>query len=483
MARKTAFRFTVVRDPTIEAVLTRHAGARRFAYNQCLGMVKDALKARSSDESTKVPWTGFDLINAFNSWKTSEKAGRVFAVDSSGSARVVRVGLAWRQEVCAGVFKEAAVDLGRALGAFSASRRGTRAGRRVGFPRFQSKAGSRQRFRIRNKISRKGVPTVRVGVDRARCITLPIIGPVAVEEDTRRLRRLLRTGPDGVGRARIWSVTVSRHRGRWGLTVTLDAPEFHPGMRHRTDEGAFVGLDLGLSAFVVGARADGTELARVPSPAPLRADLVRVRRASRSVSRAKLGSRRRRKAVAHLGLVHARVADKRHDFHHRVSSQLVKTHDRLVMEDLVVANMVRNRPLARAISDAGWADFTAMLAYKADWYGTELVKAPRFFASSRICSACGQMKSELSLSERTYRCDSCGMVLDRDTNAAANLAAWAEAEVSSVAQVPDLQAGGRVNNVRGGSSAGHRLGGGGTGPENPASAGQKRGTGLIPVSG
>ena len=109
--------------------------------------------------------------------------------------------------------------------------------------------------------------------------------------------------------------------------------------------------------------------------------------------------------------------------------------------------------------------------------------APRFWASSKRCSGCGRIKQALLLGERTYVCGGCGLVVDRDTNAAANLAAWAEAEYSSVAQAPDLQVGGRVNNARGGSSAGQHFGGGGTGPETPVWSGQKRGTALFPASG
>jgi putative transposase len=137
MSRHSSFRFCL--DPTVEqcAALARHGGASRFAFNQCLGMVKTALTQRKTDPGLNVPWTGFDLINAFNAWKKTEDAGRVFTVGTDGVAEVVVTGLRWRREVCQQVFEEAAVDLGKGLKSWSDSRSGKRAGKPVGFPRFK----------------------------------------------------------------------------------------------------------------------------------------------------------------------------------------------------------------------------------------------------------------------------------------------------------------------------------------------------------
>jgi putative transposase len=164
---------------------------------------------------------------------------------------------------------------------------------------------------------------------------------------------------------------------------------------------------------------------------------------------------------------HAQVADRRRDFLHRTSTRLVKTHDGLCVEDLAIQNLVRNRHLARAISDAGWGEFARLVAYKASWYHCELVVAPRFFASTKTCSGCGRFKESMALSERQFRWAGCGLVIDRDTNAAANLAIWGEAEFVSATQVPDPQARGRVTNARGGRSADRHDGDGGTAPGNP----------------
>jgi putative transposase len=151
MSRHTSFKFCL--DPTVEQheVLARHAGAARFAFNQCLGMVKMALTQRKTHPDVDVPWSGFDLINAFNGWKKTEDAGRVFTVGTAGVAATVVTGLPWRTEVCQQVFEEAAVDCGRALAAWSDSRSGKRKGKRVGFPRFKRKTGVVPSFRLRNK--------------------------------------------------------------------------------------------------------------------------------------------------------------------------------------------------------------------------------------------------------------------------------------------------------------------------------------------
>jgi putative transposase len=174
MSRHTTFKFCL--DPTVEQheLLARHAGASRFAFNECLGMVKTALTQRKTDPDTNVPWTGFDLINAFNAWKKTENAGRVFIVGTDGVAEAVVTGLAWRSEVCQQVFEEAAVDLGKGLKSWSDSRSGMRKGKKVGFPRFKKKTVAAPSFRLRNKHPKGRLPAIRVGDNnrpaRSRCL-------------------------------------------------------------------------------------------------------------------------------------------------------------------------------------------------------------------------------------------------------------------------------------------------------------------------
>jgi putative transposase len=139
-------------------MLVRHAGASRFAYNQCLQLVADALAARRTDSQARVPWSGFDLINAFNAWKRSEAAGHILVVGSDGVITKQATGLAWRHEVSAQVLEEAAVDLGRALAAYHQARNGNRKGQTVGFPRRKRKGRCRDSFRLRNSSASPVLP-------------------------------------------------------------------------------------------------------------------------------------------------------------------------------------------------------------------------------------------------------------------------------------------------------------------------------------
>ena len=253
VARITTFRFTALPDAESAAAFRRHMGARRFAYNECRRAVVAALAAKRIDPETEVPWTGYSLINRFNAWKKTEAAGRRFAVDSRGSAELVDVGLLWRGEVCAQVFEEAAVDLGRALAAFSASKKGERKGPRVGFPRVKKKGRAPGTFRLRNRISATGKSSIRLGEAGARSVSLPFVGTVALREDTRPLRRLLRPNARGSPRARICAASVREHRGRFVITISVVAPDLHPELRHGpgSSPDGFVGIDRGLRSYVV----------------------------------------------------------------------------------------------------------------------------------------------------------------------------------------------------------------------------------------
>jgi putative transposase len=474
--RYTTFRFALAPTPAQAALLARHAGASRFAYNQCLRLVTDVLAAKRMGLEVRVPWSGFDLINAFNAWKKTEDAGRVFVIAPDGTITKHVTGLGWRHEVAAQVLEEAAVDLSRALATYTRTKNGERKGR-AGFPRRKRKGRCRDSFRLRNQTDRRtGRTSIRVGGTHARSVTLPRIGAIRVHDDTRRLRRLLRSvahlDPDTgqqvlTPRAKILFATVRRHGDRWYVSLNIEAPDLHPQRRHQPrrdqDHGGWIGLDRGLAVFVVAATANGTEVGRFQAPKPLTRRLRRLRRRCRALSRTQPRSRNRVRAARRLSRQHARIANARRSFLHEVSSQLVKTHDRLCLEDLAVANLIRNRHLAQAIGDAAWADFARQLVYKQAWRGGQVMLCDRWFPSTRTCSRCGLVKQRMRLTERILRCDGCGLVIDRDRNAATNLAAWAEAASLAAVQAPDRQAGGRVINAPGGEGAGHRHGDGATG--------------------
>jgi putative transposase len=358
-----------------------------------------------------VPWSGFDLINAFNAWKRSPDAG----VAEDGQA-----GLAWRDAVCQQVLEEAAVDLGRALEAVSAWRKGERRGKKPSMPRFKKKSTARRSFRLRNKTAKSGSSSIRVGDGSARSVRLPKLGTFAVRDCTRKLRRMLKQG-----RAKILFATVSQKLGgHWRVTLNVEAAPLHPKQRHNPNTAQrAVGIDRGLSTFAVVADEAGLELERIESPRPLREALPSLRCKSRAVSRKQKGSRNRWRARLRLSRAHQRIANIRRDFVHRASSRLAKTHGHLVLETLCISGLIRSR-LARAIADSAWSLFGVLLTYKASWYGGRLTLAERFYPSTRRCSACGITRAELPLGERTFRCSSCGHEADRDTNAAACLAQY-----------------------------------------------------------
>lgn len=424
MSRHTTFKFRLDPSAGQEEMLARHAGAARFAFNQCLRLVKVGLNRRQIESGVDVPWTGFDLINLFNAWKKSESAGRLFVVDGDGKAQIVATGLPWRDQVCQQVFEEAAVDLGKGLKAWSDARSGRRGADRVGFPRFKRKAAAAPSFRLRSRQAKGRRPTIRVGDDsRPRSVTLPWIGLIKVHDDTRRLRRMI-----GNGRARILFATVSLHGGKWWVSLNVEASDLHPARRHLVrdlaDANGWVGIDRGLVAFAVAATADGREVARITAaPKSLAAAMPQLRRRSKALSRKQNGSRNRQEAATKLARYHERVANIRRHFLHQVSNELVKTHDRLVIEDLNVKGMLRNHRMAQAISDAAWAEFARQLRYKQAWRRGALLIADRWHPSSRLCATCGAIRENLTLADRLFTC-SCGHSMDRDCNAAINLARW-----------------------------------------------------------
>jgi putative transposase len=211
------------------------------------------------------------------------------------------------------------------------------------------------------------------------------------------------------------TVTVSKDPcGRWYISFAVDVPD--PERAAAT--GALVGVDLGITSFAV--TSDGGKIANPHQLARRERNLARYQR---RLARCRKGSANRQKARAKVARAHRKVRASRADYLHRVSTRLVRDHDVIVIEDLNVAGMMRNRSLAKAISDCGWGTFRSMLEYKCERYGRRLIVIDRWFPSSKTCSACGHLLAELSLSTRTWRCPSCGTRHDRDVNAAKNILA------------------------------------------------------------
>jgi putative transposase len=268
--------------------------------------------------------------------------------------------------------------LARALKNWSDARTGRRKGRPVGFPRFKKKWGSRDACRF----------------------------------TTGQIKVLLEQGS-----ARILAATISRTADRWFVSFTVEVQRHLPIDTRRT----VVGVDVGVRQLAV--LSDGTMIA---NPRALEDALRKLRRLNRQLARREPGSERRKKTHRRLARVHARTANIRRDALHKLTSSLATEYGTVVVERLNVGGMIRNRRLARAITDTGLAEIRRQLTYKTTWYGSRLVVADRFYPSSRTCSACGWVKAKLTLAEHTFICETCGVVLDRDLNAARNLAKLAQ---------------------------------------------------------
>ena len=373
-----AYRFALDPTPAQGRALRSHAGAARFAWNW--GLVK--CNERYAAEGKW--YSGIDLHKLWNAEKKADPA------------------LAWWSENSKCAYQEAFRDLDRALRDFDASRKGTRKGPRLGYPRFKKRGKCRDSFRFSEKARCSGAS-----------VTLPRLGTIRTHESTRKLTRRLEAGT-----ARILSATVSRTAQRWFVSFTAEVERAVPGSHARP--GSAVGVDLGIKTLLTGAD-DAGRIIVIDGPKALRSSLRKLRRASRAHSRKARGSASRRKHAAALARIHARIANVRADALHKATTVLAMRYETVVIEDLNVAGMVRNRHLARAVSDQGFGETRRLLAYKTTWNGGHLILADRWFPSSKTCSACGTVKAKLTLAERTYTCESCGHSGDRDVNAARNL--------------------------------------------------------------
>jgi putative transposase len=231
-----------------------------------------------------------------------------------------------------------------------------------------------------------------------------------------------------LGRFHVYSATLSQRGGRWVVSLTGVATEFHQAQRSRVGRHSTpVGVDRGITSLAVCADADGHFFRAFEGVRELRIAEQRLIAAQKAPARTTPGSKGRLKARARLNKRHRKVALTRRHLVHQASTQLVRTCTTLVLEDLNVAGMARNRRLAKSISDAAMGELRRQIEYKAKWYGVEVILANQYFASSKTCSGCGEVKSRLDLSAKVYVCAVCDLSVDRDLNAAINLARWTPA--------------------------------------------------------
>ncbi len=374
----------------------QHAGCARFAYNWGLARKKAAMAARKAATdpmSVKIP-TAMDLHKALNTLKQTE--------------------CPWMYESSKCAPQEALRDLDTAFSNFFA--------RRARYPQFKKKSKGVGSFTLTGAI--------HVG---PAWIQLPVMGQVRVFEhgylpqDTdlatpdhktrkkRKKKQRVTTEP-----VRYLSATVSERAGHWFVSVQVK--EIVPDPIPATGEP--VGVDLGVKTLVVCS--DGRE---IPNPKALRANLTKLKRTQRHHSKRKKGSKNRKKSKRELARVHYRIGCLREDALHqataRITAKAKPASERpaaIILEDLNVPGMLKNHTLAQAIADVGMGELRRQMVYKSHWYGNALYLAHPFFPSTQLCSQCHRLPSErFDLSIRTYQCEHCGLVLDRDLNAALNL--------------------------------------------------------------
>src|SRR5260221_9443593 len=360
----------------------KHAGAARWAYNWGLARKQDAYRKTGNSPSA------IDLHRELNALKQTE--------------------VPWMYKVSKCAPQEALRNLDRAFAHFfrraQLKQRGKLHGK-LGYPRRKSKKRGLGSFRLTGAI-----------VVFPHAVRLPRLGRLRLKE-----RSYLPAD------AKILSATVTEQAGHWYVSVLVEQEHVVPA-----NCGPAVGVDLGIKRLAT--LSDGAE---EPNPRHLKQRLRKIKRCQRTVSRRRKGSYNRRKAVRRLANLHRTVASQRANTVHHLTSRLAKTKPVVVIEDLNVSGMLKNHHLAQAIGDVGLGAFRRQLTYKAAWYGCRVVVADGWEPSSKTCSGCGWVDGDLTLAERTVRCENparpdCGLVLDRDLNAAINRAKLADRSSDSL---------------------------------------------------
>ncbi|GGK79607.1 RNA-guided endonuclease InsQ/TnpB family protein [Streptomyces flaveus] len=362
--------FRLYPTPGQRVALARAFGCARVVFN-------DAVRAREDARAAGRPFPSAAELSRTLITQARQTAER-----------------AWLGEVSAVVLQQSLRDAEAAYRNFFASLKGQRKGPRLGAPKFKSRKDARQSIRFTANARWSITPTGR--------LNLPKIGEVRVTWS-----RTLPVVPS--------SVTVIKDAaGRYFASFVIDTDPA-VDLQRMPDAEAGIGIDLGLTHFAV--LSDGT---KIDSPRFLRRAEKKLKKAQRELSRRQKGSKNREKARRKLARAHAQVTDARREFHHQLSTQLIRENQAVAVEDLAVNGLARTR-LAKSVHDAGWSQFVHMLEYKAQRYGRTFVKVGRFEPTSQVCSTCGAKDGPKPLNVREWTCPACGIVHDRDHNAAKNV--------------------------------------------------------------
>ncbi|MEN3585908.1 RNA-guided endonuclease TnpB family protein, partial [Streptomyces sp. ZYX-F-203] len=371
---RLGYSFRVYPSAGQRTALARAFGCARVVFN-------DALRVREEARAAGLPFV-----------TSAELSKRLTAVKKTPER-------AWLGQVSAVILQQSLRDVDTAYRNFFDGLKGKRP--RMGAPRFKSRRDNRQSIRFTANAAWRITPGGK--------LRLPKIGDLTV-----KWSRALPSTPTTV-------TVVKDAAGRYfaSFVVETDACEVLPETMPE------VGIDLGLGHFAV--LSDGR---KIDSPRFLRRAEKRLKKAQRALSRKEKGSSNRNKARLKVARAHAQVADARREFHHQLSTKIIRENQAVAVEDLAVKGLARTR-LAKSVHDAGWSAFVSMMEYKAARYGRTFVKIGRFEPTSQVCSACGVKDGPKPLSVREWTCGACGTVLDRDVNAAVNVAKAAGLAVSA----------------------------------------------------
>lgn len=469
-----AYKYALDPTPRQARMLASHAGGARTAYNWGNAQIIAALDARNDEKEqlgeakTKVP-SHFDLCKMWTAWKDEH------ASDPEPAEGERRTNTAWVAENFVGSYQAALRDAAKAWSDFFKSAKGERKGRRLGRPRFKKRGRARDSFQVHGG-------TLRViGADgpaqdfRARhvdvgsrryMVILPKIGPVFLHESARKLRRRV-----DKGLARIVRGTVSRDSdGRWHIAITVELQrEIRTGPSARQQAGGIVGVDFGVRD--IATLSDG---GTIPNPRHLEQLLGKLAKAQQAAARCQPDSAGRRKAIAKIGRLHARVKHLRLDALHKATSALVHSRAVIAVEGFDVQEIARYRrrgkvdrrkaettrkvPGAvrrnrnRALADTGIGIARWQLQSKSIWYGSQVLVMDKHAPTGRTCSACGTAKAKpVPPAEELFTCEACGTQLPRRVNTARALALRARAAVTVAPSTGETQnaRGGDVRRARG----------------------------------
>ena len=357
---RRAYKFRCYPTPEQEQILARTFGCARFAYNYMLRLRSDAWMQRQESIGYHATSAALTALK-----KTPEHA--------------------WLNEVSSVPVQQALRHLQTAFANFFA--------KRARYPQFKRKDGPQSAEYTTSAFKWDGQSLKLAKMD----------APLAI--------RWSRTIPKA---AKVTTVTVSRDAaGRYFVSLLCDdAVAAKPAAQGR------VGIDLGLTHFAILSSGE-----KVAAPNTFRRNETKLAKLQRRLAKKTRGSNRRKKAKLKVARLHAKIADSRRDFLHKLSTRLINENQVIAVESLSVSNMQKNRCLSKSISDASWSEFLRQLEYKALWYGRELIGIDKWYPSSKRCSECGYTMPKMPLNVRQWTCPECGAIHDRDVNAARNVLA------------------------------------------------------------